>query len=156
VTNRLERLDCSIGHSTLVKIEKGSSHVETAAELVPLRDLLALSVALETSPVYLIAPLEDEGEVAITPHQALSARTVRAWTRGAAAPPGADPLMFLVGLPEHEQREFLERLRTRGMDEETKALHAEARVSAIDATIEGLRQLDRRNEPSRHRRERGR
>jgi hypothetical protein len=144
VTNRLEGLDCSIGHSTLVKIEKGSSHVETAAELVPLRDLFALSVALETSPVYLIAPLEDEDDVAITPHQALPARTVRAWARGAAAPPGADPLTFLVGLPEEEQRELLERLRTRGMDEQTRVLHAEARASAIDATIDGLRQLDRR------------
>jgi hypothetical protein len=156
VTNRLERLDCSIGHSTLVRIEKGASHVETAAELIPLRDLLALSVALETSPVHLIAPLEDESEVAITPHQVLPARAVRAWTRGAAAPPGADPLMFLVGLPEHEQREFLERLRTRGMDEETKALHAEARESAIDATIDGLRQLDRRHDSGRNRAAKGR
>jgi transcriptional regulator with XRE-family HTH domain len=151
LADRLAYIGCPIDRSTIVKIEKGENRVETRAELVPLRDVFALAVALRTAPVYLLAPLAGEERVAVTPrpYTEFNARTTRDWIRGKVMVSPAFPdtrdssrYEFLLGLPEDEQRELLEADYTPGRDEITPD-EAAKRDAAIDATVEVIRALDR-------------
>ena len=108
-----------IDRTTVVRIERG------ARADVSLSDLFAFAQALDVFPVHLLAPLEDESPVAVTPSRVVSARKARAWIRGQELLRGADPRGVFNQLPEREQRALVEMALTKDMDALARGLMAE-------------------------------
>lgn len=69
---------------TVTKIEAGreAPWASTRAERVTLAEVLAFAAALNVSPVHLIAPLDDDQAVTVTPKLTTRAATLRGWIRG--------------------------------------------------------------------------
>jgi transcriptional regulator with XRE-family HTH domain len=76
------------------------ARIESGKRTVPIDELFALAAALETSPVYLLTPLDESELVAVTPRVTIPANAARAWLRGAPVPMG--PQIDLAALPESE------------------------------------------------------
>jgi hypothetical protein len=106
------------------------SKLENGKTLAQLDLVFALSVALAVAPVHLFAPLDDDAVVMVTPERAATAVDFRRWIRGFvprdwALPDawdlsGEDKRSFAqTNVPWSEHEQFLERLRTAGIDEET-------------------------------------
>src|SRR4051812_1497139 len=66
-----------IDHAALSGIENGKTRAG-------LETVYALAAALGVAPVHLLAPLEDNAVVAVTPARSATATELRAWIRGNA------------------------------------------------------------------------
>lgn len=68
-------------------------------------ELMIIAVALDVSPVHLMAPLEDDQQVAVTNEITATASQLRAWIRhqeGGWTPPGTDLRRFDSQVPATE------------------------------------------------------
>ena len=83
------------------------ARIESGKRAVPIDELFALAAALETSPVYLLTPLDDDELVAVTPSKTIPANAARAWLRGYPVP--ISPTIDLAALPRSELRQLVAR-----------------------------------------------
>ena len=138
LADRLTEIGRKTDRAFLSRVERGKTTAEV--DLV-----LALAAALDVAPVHLLAPLDDEAIIEVTPKLRFPAADVRAWIRGQRALPGADALtFFLAEVSESEVREKLRaRLTPAGGPHSLAALMTdpEKLEATVEATIESLRDL---------------
>jgi transcriptional regulator with XRE-family HTH domain len=93
-----------------VRLAKLESDPEKARR-VTLEEVLAISYALDVSPVYMIAPLEFDGpRLLVTGEvQAADPGDARAWFRGEEPLPGQDEFTFTIQRPASDVPAQLER-----------------------------------------------
>lgn len=113
-----------IDRTTLNKIERG------VRGDISISQLFRFAVVLRVSPVHLLTPRSDEGEVEIdrASETVMSAADARIWI-GGGPPPGADPLRWFVSLPPSEQWSLIDSTIP---DKDRLALQL---VGGLDATI---------------------
>jgi hypothetical protein len=70
---------------------------------VTLDEALALAYALNTAPVHLMTPRDDDTVMEITPEVKEPARDVRAWIRGERPLPGVNKIAYRAEVPESER-----------------------------------------------------
>ena len=124
----LARRLAEVGHViSRIRIAK----LETGTTQPTISDLFAIAYVLDTSPLYLLAPIEREPDVLVVGGlQPASPDEVRAWLRGetgllnqnpkvfAVERPGAERQAALARLPENVAAEIIERGATRILKEE--------------------------------------
>lgn len=88
------------GRATVAKLENGHRTNATVTEL------LALSVALNVSPVDLLVPLDNKQPYMVTPETEVSAVTARYFVQGFRPLPGSDANTFMAERPQHEAYEY--------------------------------------------------
>jgi transcriptional regulator with XRE-family HTH domain len=118
LAEELERIGYVKSRATLTKLEGGEYRN------VSVDDLFALGAALETAPVYLLAPLEDDAMVAIAPSVQLPAWAARRWIRGEPTPLLANTDVRQI--PESELVRDIEKWFARGMTPVSYALAKDA------------------------------
>jgi transcriptional regulator with XRE-family HTH domain len=84
LTRQLNRYGAGLDRSQVARVEQGQNG---RGRRVPIDELILFALALDTSPMNLLFPPDNDARVALTPDGAdirvdASAREARAWTRG--------------------------------------------------------------------------
>jgi 8-oxo-dGTP pyrophosphatase MutT (NUDIX family) len=85
---------------TLYKLEAQRS---TRQRLIAVDELLILAYVLDVAPVYLIAGLDDDVPLPVSPDWSVSARGARMWIRGMTPLEGGDKRLYDATVPSSEE-----------------------------------------------------
>jgi len=105
LAERMSEIGHPIHRVKLAKIEK------ERARSVTLEDVLALSYALDVSPLYMFIPLDDVGDgpaLVVSGAGAIPAPEARKWMRGRELLDGQDPYVFALQMPRSDFTAFVE------------------------------------------------
>ena len=133
LAERLAEIGYDTERTAILRLEKGKR-----AD-VGLGDVFAFALALDTWPINLITPREDDAPIQVA-GRVVTAPAARAWIRGQALLRGMNPVAALAELPESEQRRLLERALSQGMTPVEAALMQDRIAEQTEQTIESLRE----------------
>src|SRR4051794_126131 len=95
LADRVTELGRTTDRATIARTEKGTT-------LAALDFVMAIAAALKIAPVYLLVPLDDDAQMAITKELHVDALRARAWIRGWWLLPGTDWMDVWPHLPDSE------------------------------------------------------
>jgi transcriptional regulator with XRE-family HTH domain len=133
LADKLAEIGYPMERTAILRLEKGKR-----AD-VRLSDVFAFALALDTWPINLIVPREDEAPVQVG-GRVVTAPAARAWIRGQGLLRGMNPVAAFAELPESEQRRGLASASSRGMTPLQAGLMQERIAEHVEQTIEALRE----------------
>lgn len=95
LADRVAELGGKMSRVTVAKIEKGRRGVSVD-------EVFLLAMALNSSPAYLVIPLDDDEPFEVTPDYVTSAKQARGWLRGLFALPRQAGRVFWTQRPDEE------------------------------------------------------
>ncbi len=98
LSERLAELGAPMSRASIAKLESEPAR----AANVRLENVLAISAALNVSPMWMITPEPQHEYVCVAPRLCQPAGAVRLWLRGDFPLGGADPEAFFLMMPAHE------------------------------------------------------
>lgn len=118
---------------TVVNLENGRR------KWLAVHELLALARLLDIAPVHLLAGLDDDVPVPVTPGSEVGAADARDWIRGISALPGGDPVRYRASVPASEANAYfvmIEDIRDRkAVESAIEGLEIFVRLAGMDITL---------------------
>jgi transcriptional regulator with XRE-family HTH domain len=92
LANRLNNLGAKLDRSQIARVEKGPK----TGRGVPIDELVQFALALNTSLIALMFPIDDDAPVEFTPDYSVRAVEARRWARGEAVLLGQDVRRYVL------------------------------------------------------------